>query len=101
MKMKVPEIVSSRMNPISTPLRKPMKISSTATTMATASMRLTMKPLIAVVTASDCREMMPNSTPSGIWGSSSRTRRSNASPMVTTLPPLTVDTPKPIPTSPS
>ena len=58
-KMKLPQIVSSRTKPISSPLRSPMKKSSTTITMATASTRLMTKPLIAVVTASDWRETMP------------------------------------------
>ncbi len=48
-----------------TPMR-PMKRSSTTTTMATACSRLTRKLLMAVVTALDWRAMIPTSIPSGI-----------------------------------
>ena len=64
--------------------------------MATASRRLTRKLLIAVVTASDCMATTPNSMPSGICGFSSCRRTFRPSPIVTTLPPGTVDTPSPM-----
>ena len=56
------------------PVRRPMKTSSTTMTIATASIRLTMKLLIATVTAVDCSEMIPKSMPSGVCGSSSSMR---------------------------
>ncbi len=74
MKMKVPLMVSTRTKPISRPLRSPMKTSSTTITMATAWIRLSRKLSMATVTASDCSETIPSSTPSGIRGSSSRMR---------------------------
>jgi len=101
MKMNVPQMVSARMAPMMSPLRRPMNTSSTTMTMATAWTRLTRKPSIAVVTASDCSEMMPNSMPNGMRGRSSLARFSMASPMVTTLPPLTVEMPMPMAGCPS
>ena len=101
MKMKLPQIVRKRMNPISRPLRSPMKNSSTTITMATACKRLTTKLEIAVSTASDCIAITPNSMPSGISGASSVRRCFSLSPIATTLPPATVDMPMPIAGSPS
>ncbi len=101
MKMKVPTMVSASMKPMISPLRTPMNSSNTATTMATACIRLFRKPSMAVTTASDCREMTPNSMPSGICGASSCMRLEMASPIVTTLPPLTVEMPTPMARLPS
>ena len=101
MKMKVPQIVSARTKPMIRLLRSPMKSTSTPTTMATASTRLTRKALMAVVVAADWSEMMPASTPSGTWSSSSRARASTASPISTTLPPLVVEMPRPMARWPS
>ena len=91
MRTNVPAMVSNRMNPMSKPLRSPMKINNTTMTIATAWMRLTMNPLMAAVTSRDWSEMMPNSIPSGSEPWSSRSRTSSASPIVTTLPPATVE----------
>ncbi|MNQ87527.1 hypothetical protein D3C85_1027530 [compost metagenome] len=71
---KEPAMVNSSTKPISSPLRRPMNSSRTATTMATASSRLSTKPEMAVVTASDCRDTMPNSMPTGRCPSSSAMR---------------------------
>ena len=49
--MNVARTVSSRITPISSPLRRPMAIISTPMTMAMASMSETTKPLMAVSTA--------------------------------------------------
>jgi len=100
-KMKLPQIVKSRMNPISSPLRSPMNNRSTTITMTMASARLITKPLMAVVTASDCMEITPNSMPTGICSINSRMRTLSASPMVTTLPPATVEMPRPTASLPS
>ena len=86
-KMKLPTIVSTSTKPISTPLRRPMKKSSTTITISTAWSRLPVKPWIAAVTAADCSETIPTSMPSGNWAWSSAARAARASPMTTTLPP--------------
>ena len=100
-KMKLPAMVNSNTKPISRPLRSPMNNSSTTMTMATACIRLTRKPRMAVLTASDCTETRPKSMPTGIWALSSLARCFSASPMVTTLPPDTVEIPRPIAGLPS
>ena len=100
-KMKLPAIVSTRTKPIRAALRRPMKKRSTTITIATACSRLVTNPLMAVLTASDCNETIPISTPSGICELISRTRASSAWPMVTTLPPETVEMPRPTASFPS
>ncbi len=100
-KMNEPTIVSTRMKPIRSPERTPMKKSSTTMTINTACHRLVTNPAIAVVTAPDCRETMPISMPSGICWVSSRILCSTAWPMTTTLPPEAVEMPTPIDRRPS
>ena len=101
MKTKVPKIVRKRIPPMIAPLRIPMKIIRTTNTIATASSRLTMKPPIAAVTASDCSDTAPISIPSGVWARSCSNFRCRASPIVTTLPPVTVEMPIAMPGFPS
>ena len=86
---------------MSSPVRNPMKISSTTITMTTACARLTTKPLIDSVTASDCIEITPNSMPTGTRSMSSFIRTLSASPITTTLPPATVEMPSPMAGLPS
>ena len=94
MKMKVPKIVRNRIPPMMAPLLIPMKIISTTNTIATASSRFTMKPLIEAVTASDCIEMASISMPRGVWAWSWLNFLAKPSPIVTTLPPETVEIPR-------
>ena len=101
MMMNEPMIVRASTNPMIKPERSPMNMRSTTITMATAVIRFFMNALMEMVTASDCRDTTPNSMPSGISPSSSRTLLSRACPMVTTLPPATVEMPSPIPRTPS
>ncbi len=100
MMMNVPMIVTSRIEPMIVALRRPMNSISTTITIATASARLIRKPLIDWTTARDCNEMMLRSIPSGACDSSSARRRSTPSPITTTLPPRTVEMPKPTARSP-
>ena len=100
-KMKVPAIVTISTKPISMPLRSPMKNSSTIMTMATASSKLITKPLMATVTASDCIDTIPASMPTGSCPRNVTRRCSRASPILTTLPPATVEMPSPIAVLPS
>ena len=100
-KIKVPAIVTISTKPIRIPLRSPMKNSSTTITMATAWSRLTTNPLMATVTASDCMDTIPASMPTGSCPVSSAIRCSRASPILTTLPPATVEIPRPIASLPS
>ena len=90
---KDPRMVMVSTAPMSKPLRAPMKKSNTTMTMATASSKLTTKPLMAILTASDCRETTPTLMPSGISERSSMSLASSASPMVITLPPEIVEIP--------
>ena len=93
MMMKDPMIVVTSTPPMISPLRRPMKMRRTTITMATASIRLRIKPLIEATTACDWSEMTPNWTPSGISGNSSCIRLSSPCPILTTFPPSTVETP--------
>ena len=95
-KMKLPQIVRSRMKPMSRPLRSPMKNSSTTTTMTIAWRRLMTKPWIAVCTASDWTAMTPNCIPSGMSSTSSYILALSFSPISTTLPPEAVEMPMPM-----
>ena len=65
-------------------------------TMTTASPRLMRKLLIDSTTVSVCCAMTPSSMPSGRCVSSSPSRASTPAPMTTTLPPATVEIPRPI-----
>jgi hypothetical protein len=100
MKRKVPEMVRKRIVPMMSPLRRPMKRRSTTTTMATACPRVTMKPSMAVVTASDCMEILWSSIPRGVWAWSRRSFSLIASPITTTFPPDTVEIPRAMAGSP-
>ena len=93
--------VTTSTTPISTPLCIPMVSNRTATTMTTASIRLTRKPPTATFTLSAWCEITPNSMPMGVSARSSSRRRSMASPITTTLPPLTVEMPSPMQGLPS
>ena len=96
MKINVAETVSTNTKPIIKPARRPIANNNTMITIATAWYRLMRKLSIAMVTERDCSEIMPNSMPSGILSVSSFMRTSSASPMVTALPPVTVEMPSPI-----
>ncbi len=91
----VPQIVMSRIAPIIRPLRSPMKMRRTMMTITTAWARFITKSLIDSVTVSAWNEILCSSTPSGIFDPRLRMWRWTASPMVTTLPPLTVEIPSP------
>ncbi len=97
----VPATVSTSTAPMISPLRRPMKSSSTTTTIATAATRLSTKPATAARTESDWKETTFSSMPTGRWPSSSARRRLTASPISTTLPPSTLEMPSPIAAWPS
>ncbi len=92
----VPATVSTSTAPMISPLRRPMKSSSTTTTMATAPARLATKLSTAARTESDWYDTTFSSMPTGRWPSSSDSRCLTASPICTTLPPSTLDTPRPM-----
>ena len=91
----VPRIVSTRLLPISRPLRSPIVTSSTPTTTATDIARLATNPPTARFTSSAWNETTPTSSPRGISPSSSPTRFSTASPIRTTFPPETAEIARP------
>ncbi|CRZ46130.1 Uncharacterised protein [Vibrio cholerae] len=93
---KVPATVSNRTKPMMTPERTPINSKSTTNTMATAAIRLSIKLATEARTESDCIEITCRSMPSGRWLSSSAKRALTASPISTTLPPVTFEIPKPI-----
>ena len=86
--------VRRRTPPMMRPDLRPMKKSSTAMTMTTASTRLTMKLEMASSTVSAWLETTPTSMPIGVVDSSSFMRFSRAFAMTITFPPATVETPR-------
>ena len=91
MKRKVPMMVTTNTKPIIRLLRNPIKIISTAITMATAWPRLIRKPSMAAVTATGCMAIVWSSMPSGVWLFNSASFLVIASPITTTLPPGIVE----------
>ncbi len=89
-KIKVANMVKINPVPMIIPMRMPMGMASTTSTMATASIRLTMKSLIAVLTKSDCQANLVISIPIGKCGMISFRRFSIFFPVCTTLPPTTL-----------
>ena len=97
----VPATVSTSTMPMIRPLRSPMKISRTTTTMATAPARLATKLSTAARTESDWYDTTFRSMPTGRWPSSCASRCLTASPICTTLPPSTLEIPRPMAGRPS
>ena len=95
-KINVPKMVTAKIAPMIRPLRKPMETNSTSTTIAMEASRFCLKPSMAKVTAWDCSEMMLMSMPTGVSGIRARSLSSMPWPMVTTLPPDTVEIPMPM-----
>ena len=88
------------MKPIISPLLSPIAKSSTRTTIATASIRFIINPLMALVTLSLCIDIASTSIPKGICPSSCSSLSITPSPRVTALPPAIVEIPIPIEGSP-
>jgi hypothetical protein len=94
--IRVARIVTSSTTPMMSPERRPMNTSNTTMTMPIACARLTTKLLMASVTTSPWKKMKSRFKPSGVRGSSSASRSRTSSPITTTLPPDTVEMPRPM-----
>ena len=75
------------------PERSPMNIKRTPTTIARLSIKLTIKSFVDFTTCSDCIYIGASSIPTGLKASSSLSLFETARPMLTTLPPSTVEIP--------
>ena len=90
MGMNVARMVRTRAVPMIIPIRRPDGITSTARTMATASAKLIIKPLMDSLTSSDCQAMRVSSIPTGSVGINSSNLFSILLPVSTTFPPETL-----------